>query len=492
MLYITFNSDYVLKPDDGRVLIQARLPGRNLLKGVEDSFTNIIHPIYAMILSCVNGRSYDECISDASHAVGVEEKLTGRFVRTLLNNPNQVVYKGKDGTSVFPPYTLVSCPERRMSQRYTPDLFDYTEVDLRVKRHLTPSSITLMFNNICVTNCIYCYQDKSRKVNCSIPLPRIMDLIHESYNLHVSTFDVVGGEFFLYKHWRKVLSELIKYGYQPFLSTKIPLKEKDIAYLSELGVHDIQLSIDTMIESHLIASIKVAEGYVCEMCRTIRLLDKYGIPVTVHTVLTQYNDTKEDMKSIYNVLREVEHLLYWHVVKGDPTLYPRTPYENIEISPSALDAIIDYLSILSKTTAIPIHCPGKATVNTINENSSSALTDDRLSEFFHRTYCSGLFSALYILPDGQVTICEQLYWNKRFIVGDVMRSSLQEIWNSEKSKSLYYIRQEDIPIDSPCHSCMWFERCRSDRQVCYREIIKKYGKERWYYPDVLCPLGISQ
>jgi radical SAM protein with 4Fe4S-binding SPASM domain len=84
-------------------------------------------------------------------------------------------------------------------------------------------------------------------------------------------------------------------------------------------------------------------------------------------------------------------------------------------------------------------------------------------------------------------MCEQLYWNKNFIVGNVLENSIQEVWNSEKAKSIYFIKQEDIPSDSLCHTCTNFNVCREVRQVCYREIIKKYGTDKWYYPDVNCP-----
>lgn len=203
MNIITFNPKYVLKPDSGCALILASLVGRNLLVGIEDSFTNVIHPIYAMILCFINGRDSLECIKDAAKALDVPQKLVADFVNNLTDNPNRVISKGKDGFSEFPPFTIISQKEKIINDRYTPDLFAYEEIDLRLKRHLTPSTITLMLNNICVTNCIYCYQDKSRKVNCEIPLNRIYEIINESVKLHVNTFDVIGGEFFLYKYWKE-------------------------------------------------------------------------------------------------------------------------------------------------------------------------------------------------------------------------------------------------------------------------------------------------
>lgn len=483
--HISFNPQYVLKPDEGKVLIMASLVGRNLLKGIEDSFTNIIHPIYAMILSFVNGRTFRECIDDAATDLGVSQELVERFITPLIDNPQSIYLKSKEVISTFPPHTIISLPNRVHESRYTPDMFTYTKLNLNMTRHLTPSTITLMFNNICATNCIYCYQDKTRKVSCSIPLDRIIELIHEAHHLYVNTFDVIGGEFFLYPHWREVLKELKKYGYNPYLSTKMPLDESAIYFLAEVKVHDIQISLDTLIEEHLIPSLGIKTGYVENMLKSMALLDKYGIPMMIHSVLTQYNSSIEDMKSIYDVIKNLKHLQDWHIVKGDPSLYPKKTYSEIEIAQLDLNNIIDYLTILKEETEMPIHFPQKTDIQTTLDNSFDI--NRQINQFFNRAFCSGLYSSIYILPDGQVTMCEQLYWNKNFIIGNVLTNSIAEVWNSEKAKSLYYIKQEEIPTDSLCHSCDKFEFCRSVRQICYREVIRKYGADKWYYPDAGCP-----
>lgn len=490
--YIKFNNDYVLKPDEGRVLIMAKLIGRNRLKGIDDSFTNIIHPIYAMILCFIDGREYHECINDAANGLGVSAELVERFVQKLINNPTQVNIKSKDKLSAFPPYTITTIPSRDQNIRYDPDLFSYSKLDLRMKRHLTPSSITLMVNNICATNCIYCYQDKRKVAKCEIPLSRIMELIHEAKDINVNTFDVIGGEFFLYKHWKEVLKELRLYGYNPYLSTKIPLQEEDIKFLSQIKVLDLQVSIDTFIKSHLASSIGVSDDYADRMLHSLDLLAKYNIPIKVHSVLTKYNDNIEDMQSVYSVLKNLPNLIDWHVVKGERTLYPKDDFRNIEIKPKSLDIIIDYLESLKDKSNISIHIPEKVSSNKNIEIKHEINYQAEFSNFFNRSFCSGLFSSLYILPDGQVTMCEQLYWNKDFIVGNILNSTILDVWNSDKAKSIFFIRQTDIPSDSLCHTCDKFEACRTVRQVCYREIIKKYGKDKWYYPDVNCPYAKYQ
>ncbi len=490
--FISLNPDYILKPDEGRTLIMARFVGRNRLKGISDSFTNIIHPIYAMILSCMDGREYEECIDEAAKILEVPKHLIEDFINKVLDNHEQVYIKNIDSISAFPPNTIITLPSEIHSRRYEPMTFSYSKLDLRMKRHLTPSSVTLMVNNICMTDCVYCYQDKTRIATCTLPLDRIFEIIREARKLNVNSFDVIGGEFFLYKHWREVLRELKKYGFNPYLSTKIPLEEKDIKFLAEIGICDIQLSIDSLIEDNLKPSLGISSGYVEKMHRCLKLLEKYNIPVMVHSVLTKYNASVKDMDSVFNAITEFSNLIDWHIVKGEASLYPKVKYSDIEIKQKDLNDIVDHLENLKAISSVPIHIPQKETVNTITEQNYSAVSSNRKHKFFQRSFCSGLFSSLYILPNGQVTMCEQLYWNKDFIVGDVTTSSLEEVWNSDKAKSIFFIKQEDIPADSICHSCNYFEACRSIRQVCYREIIKKYGKQKWYYPDANCPFSKNQ
>lgn len=486
MKYITFNPDYVLKPDKGKTLIMSAIVGRNKLKGISDSFTNIIHPIYAMILSFIDGRSYELCVQEAAMALSVSEDLIRGFIEKLIDNPTSVYIKNSNQVSAFPPYTIISTENQYLGKRYSYDLFNYSSINLKIDRHYTPSTITLMVNNVCATNCIYCYQDKSKIVNCTIPLERIESLVEEAYNLKVNTFDVIGGEFFLYKNWKEVLKQLKSHGYNPYLSTKIPLRKKDIAFLHSIGIIDIQVSIDSLIEDSLISSIGVKKGYKDKMIKSLKLLEEYNIPVMIHSVLTKYNASIDDMKSIYNVIKELKNLVDWHIVKGDPSLYPKTDYKSIEITPDDHNLIVDYLNSLKLLNEIKINTPEKI-LSKINISSNIEYQNIVLNNFFKRSFCSGLYSSIYILPNGDVTMCEQLYWQKRFIIGNILENTIEEIWNSEKAKSLFYIKQEDFPEDSLCHSCKYFKDCRNVRQVCYREIIRKYGEEKWYYPDPMCP-----
>lgn len=476
---IIFNPNYILKPDEGRSLIMSALVGRDIFPYMQDSTSTYVHPIFAMILCFVDGRDYEDCISSASEYLQVTKQMVEEFISKLVDNPNFIAIKSNDGYSFFPPYTIISKCIAGRNQRFSPDSFIYNKIDLRYKRHLTPSTITLMVNNICKTDCIYCYQDKSKLHKCEIPLQRIKELIKEARRINVRTFDVIGGEFFIYKYWYEVLFELKQNGFDPYLSTKLPLTEETVKKLASLSVRDIQISIDSLIEENLIKSIKVWKGYVNNLKYSLSLLNKYGIKVMVHTVLSKFNNQVQDMMSIFDYIKHLDCIIEWKIVTAENSIQSRVPYEEYKIDSDSLCNIEEYLNKILINCGFNVVFPwkDKSVINTSLANRS----------FFERTFCSGNYNSIYILPDGDVTICEQLYWNEHFIIGNVVKNDIIDIWNSEKAKSLFYINQCDIPSDSKCSTCKEFVQCRSLKQVCYRDIIRKYGADKWYYPDVNCP-----
>ena len=120
----------------------------------------------------------------------------------------------------------------------------------------------------------------------------------------------------------------------------------------------------------------------------------------------------------------------------------------------------------------------------------SGYEEDSLYNDFieNRVLCTANYSHLFILPDGKVTICKQLYWNSKFIVGDILESSLAEIWTSDKAKYLYNLPQKDISDESSCKTCKVYTICRQQSGgVCWKEVIAAYGTDKWDYPDPSCP-----
>jgi radical SAM protein with 4Fe4S-binding SPASM domain len=96
-----------------------------------------------------------------------------------------------------------------------------------------------------------------------------------------------------------------------------------------------------------------------------------------------------------------------------------------------------------------------------------------------------------VLPDGKVTLCEQLYWHPFFLLGDLNRQSIMEMWHSEKALSLWNFSQEEVRDVSPCKTCEAFDGCRRGLGNCWRQAIAAYGPENYDFPSPDCPKAPS-
>ena len=200
----------------------------------------------------------------------MDAKELSHFITSLLDNEYAKVIKYKNHSIVFPSH-LIIISDRTRDVVYNPTDFLLTDVDLAVSKPISVSKLTLMVNNICSTNCYYCYADKRKKVENKISLERYKQIIEEAKTNGVVTIDVIGGEFFLYHHWKQLYSFLIEHHYYPLLSTKTCLKESDIQFLSKNKCTQLQFSLDSLIPETLNRMLGVNNRYVENVKHTLKL-----------------------------------------------------------------------------------------------------------------------------------------------------------------------------------------------------------------------------
>lgn len=483
LMKVLFNPIYRLKVDKGKIFIFHRGGIVCAEDQHDEGFCGAIHPLYAIILSFLNGREINDTIERIRKFIPIDAKELFQFITSLLDCEYSKVIHYKKYSIVFPSQLIITSDKTR-DVEYNPADFLLNNVDLSVSRPISVSKLTLMVNNMCSTNCYYCYADKRKIVENKIPLDRYKQIIEEAKTNGVVTIDVIGGEFFLYPHWKQLYSFLIKHNYYPLLSTKTCLKESDILFLSENKCTQLQFSLDSLIPATLNRMLGVNDRYVENVKHTLQLLDKYGIKVAIHSILTQKNSTEEDFKSIFDFINKMSNVLYWKPDTGAESIYVDAAIQGT-IAPTKEAQVSIYVlcNKLQKKAGFPILSSGLEKTEALH----SVKTWDKFNE---RSVCAGNYLQLFILPDGKVTICEELYWHPKFIVGNILEQSLNEIWNSEAALSLYYIKQSKISDESPCKICKDYEVCRIPKQVCYRDIVRKYGTKHWDYPDVNCPKSL--
>jgi len=495
------NPAYTIIPDQTRAVITTA-KGFDVYKpGIleEISISWRLNPVYAVIFSFFDGSSVlSNTVKQISDETGLPECTIIEFVTPFLYNEERLSVKyafEKDGENLqkrrftFPKRFIIENTENtpRTDLHSKEEFYIRKELwDFYTFRLSHPITITLMLNNKCVTDCVYCYANKDYKVENLLSTERILSLIKEANDFGVLTFDLNGGEVMLHKDWDMIVSELIKYGFLPQISTKVPLTEDQIKRLKELGIQRIQISIDAWNAATLGKVIGVKENYFNQIKKSLQLLEKYDIKVSVKSVITKFNQDLKEIETLLINLVKYSNIVKISIAPGEYSLYKYSEngFSSYRTSIEDWNKVSTFVSEFAANYAIPISTQGLLTKDTFFNS-----VEKKAMEFGKRSLCTGNITSLYILPDGQVTICEELYWSPKFIVGDVTKQSIMEIWNSEKAKGVYKLSQDDFRPQSACKYCPDFSICRSTLGVCWKYIYMAYGTDHWDLPDPRCPLA---
>lgn len=484
--YYTFNPAYMLRNDVSRtVLVTA---DDHSLKGLDvDDVITLIHPVYAMLLSFFNGRKrLSESVSDASEFFNVSEEDIRKIISKMLDNENDIGVEYDNNFFYLPSKLLIERQEWMNIPLYQPGQFDIDcDVDLKSKRLNIPVYMSLLVNNRCRTDCIYCYADKRRIYDCTIPFGRLQEIIAEARSIGIVSFDLQGGELFLYPEWDMLLKELFKAGYTVYISTKYPLTREEIERLKEAGVEEIQISLDSIYADDLMTNLRVEKVYRDKILAAVSMLDAAGISMKMKSVITS---------PIFNLGRLEEYIRYFNQFENVKIVELTAParslyksqddFEHYRLSPGQIKSILGLAKRMIANKEVSFELRTDIPEPEKNQNESP---DEKRKVFLRRSQCSGNMTSFMVLPNGDVTICEEAYFNKNLCLGNILHTSIMDMWNSEKARGLFYIPQSAFPKESPCSACPEFKECRYGKGVCWTEAMAAYGEDNWMFPVPSCP-----
>jgi radical SAM protein with 4Fe4S-binding SPASM domain len=177
-------------------------------------------------------------------------------------------------------------------------------------------------------------------------------------------------------------------------------------------------------------------------------------------------------------LKNCKNIQRWEIRLAFRSLYSRGDFDKIKVVKKDIDSIDKWITALSKESKIHIQWD----VTGIDRYFKS----DKGSRGFIGSRCSANYSNILILPDGKVTICEQLYWHPEYIIGDLTTQSIEEVWNSPRALELAFPHKEHFRDESVCKHCDIFEECHAYPNKCFIDVLKGYGNENGDYPDPRC------
>lgn len=479
-----FNNYYCLHHDLKRTFILTNDSERIEPKvPINNRWKSIIHPIYAMMLSFFSTPiSIQDAINKIANFFEISEDEVRSFINAIINNtePGHTDFEGYENG--FPINIIIDAEKETHGRRlYKPTDFIFNEFDPLTRRmFVAPLTIVFMPNNNCYTQCLYCYADtKTRKG--ALSEEEIINFIENASKNKVREILLTGGDFFIHSNWKKILSILISHGYTPdMISTKKPLSIEDIIFLESLGVR-LQISLDSIDEDICHNLLSVNKEYVNKMKDSLIRINNSTIPFQVSTVLTGLNDTVEELEKLKFFLSNLSNLRHWEIRVAFKSLYSSSNFDDIKSTRKQIAKIENWVS------------KNKGSFHTLllwspDEDAKYQKTKGG-SLNFEGPICSANMTNMVVLPNGDVTICEQLYWNKDFLIGNIKEHTIEEIWNSKKALSIWNRSRNAIKRDSPCHTCKVFSECFKYANRCYANIIKAYGFDNYDYPDPRCHIA---
>lgn len=477
---LVLNPAYILRQDGDRMIITSELED----KWDVDQWFSFVHPVYGIILSFFDGtRSTAEAIKDAAEYLGVSEDLIKSFTDRAIDNPEPIAFHNRLGqTSTFPKKLLVEMSDgisRR--QNYSPDDFRLVEkIDQNRCRLTYPISANLQLTMSCYVNCEYCYAKRTLRGRNVFTGDFVCALIKQLKSDGIIQIDINGGDVLLHPDIDRILQTLSDEGFSPLISTKNPIKSNTIDLIKSCPNLRLQISLDAADDKILESLIAARPGYIRQMGETLRELSDKNIPIEVNSVITRKNGNRETVKQLLDFLNPYTCVTK---VKINPTGFSiyKQNFEETALSLAEVKDLQDYIKEISKSYLFKVTFSGYETVDNFQPNCSS-------DKFKRRAYCTGNTRNVVILPNGDVTVCEELYDHPAFVIGNVAEQSLKEIWNGERALRLfekaYYLSGAK---ESKCLKCVEWDICRKEKGVCWKSILIAYGDANWNYPDPRCP-----
>ena len=480
-----FNPDYVMRNDSHRVVLFSK--GKPNRISVPD-WKSFLHPVHAKIFSFFTfNRPLHDTVLKLGEYFRKDETAVKKIVFPFIENPLSVYTKYKEDNVRIPKNVIVNRNQIAGEVDYLnlkPDVFDCQTIDVTSQRIYTgPQLLTFMLNNACISDCIYCYADKKTSVKNRLSTARILELIEEANNLPVHLINLMGGEIFLHPDWQLILKKLVDLNLSPeYISTKYPLTGEIIQSIKTTGfANPVQISLDAYSSGLLMKTLSVQSDYLSKVLQGIKELDNSGLKYRITSVLTTHNTKNDVVEDLFSFISELKNISDWRIspaINSNWIEYEK--FRKFKPEKKEIESLYEFIEkeIIPNST-VPILLNRPAIEREFHYCKTGSID-------YKGVKCSALNNQLFILPDGKVTICEQLYWSPQFITGDVSVNKISEVWNSPQAKTILNLRREDIQNNSPCKVCKLFEPCFSARNRCWVDIVKAYGKENWDYPDPRC------
>lgn len=446
-------SEWQLRTDVRRAIIyEQSVDSRSILR------LGVLHPIQAIILASFDGRRE---LAEIAREIAVAFDLSADDAQSLVRN-----------TSLRWAEALETGPQPHAS-KYCPLDFivSAAEIDLTSRRLYKPLSLICHVSDDCMRRCIYCNIEKRKTKELKLlPLSRWESLADECRDLGIASVILGGGDPFMRRDVLDIIGAFVRRGIQPFVSTKSMVTRQTAFALASLGLKWIQVSLDSP-RPDTANFLTGSSTYFPQVVASIRHLVAAGLHVRTNTVVTKHN--VHQVPSLVKMLWDLGVEVVRTSPVGRSLFVPNTEELLLDANDSDwLTLEIDKLKSQGDVTF------GKAT------DMMSVPLEVKEAMFRKRARCTAGRWAFVMHSDGKVTLCDEIPLLPDFIVGDLSRQSIMEVWNAKRIEELIYPARS-LFRGRACFSCDTFDECHSGAGRCFRDALKAYGT--FYSPMPACP-----
>lgn len=376
---------------------------------------------------------------------------------------------------------------KRTQERYPdPGIFiipkDRIVFDPRNLRLNQPLSVNYNVMTSCGFRCKYCYHPLVA-VPDLIPLARLDTIFAELKTMGCESVMLTGGDPMLRPDIDALMQSLYRHGLLYSLSTKSVISAERIKKLHETaGLRGMQISLDSA-DSETVQNLLGIKNkdYLRNVIKMIRNLQENDIEVRVKAVLTAYNaDGIGDYLKLLNNLgiKRMQVVQYGRSgTRHTDDLYPS------DTQMEQASAIVQQFK--------QDHPDVELTAGGFSKAYDEPVTVEKISPetiFTKRSICNAGRFSLTLMPNGEVFICEQLPYDKKYVIGDLRRQSVTECWNGAGVKTwLSPPKRSIFPASSPCKTCPqeYYDECHRVYSRCLRFIHEVTGSTET--ADIKCP-----
>tara|TARA_B100000315_G_scaffold259778_1_gene317174 strand:- start:2772 stop:3743 length:972 start_codon:yes stop_codon:yes gene_type:complete len=289
-----------------------------------------------------------------------------------------------------------------------------------------------------------------RGINKDLNIETVKNIIDEMEANRVYNLNITGGEPFLYQNGR--IMEVLRYAERKkmriHLNTNFTVLDKAIIKeLAKLRVSHIDISIHGFSEKILKRFCRTNKNNFEKLKKNIRLGIEYELPFIFTTTITKIN--YQDILIFLKYIGKQKIKTFFSAGLFHPTGQGLINYNKLFIKDKNLNRI--YSKILDIAEVNKIECLIQKR-NNASEIKESAKEIEK-SIITHNFGCPCGEYSCFIWPDGRVTHCPYGF-DDIFVMGNVYKNSLKEIWNSKTGLEWKHKRKKLIKTD-----CKYYDIC---------------------------------